>query len=79
MSYKKLTLSTYILFVFSLLISGCATSKYAASDKEYKRMAKEFSKVIKAMPPVNQHIDSLQTMGLQSIRFHGRYCKHEYA
>jgi len=59
MSYKKLTLSTYILFVFSLLISGCATSKYAASDKEYKRMAKEFSKVIKAMPPVNQRIDSL--------------------
>jgi N-acetylmuramoyl-L-alanine amidase len=57
--YKKLTFSVYILFAFAALFSACSTSKYAASDKEYKRMAKEFSKVIKAVPPVEQRIDSL--------------------
>lgn len=57
--YKKLTFSVYVLFASVVLFSACSTSKYAASDKEYKRMAKEFSKVIKAAPPVNQTIDSL--------------------
>ncbi len=59
MVYKKLTAAFYVLFSFTVLFSACTTSKYAASDKEYKRMAKEFSKVIKAAPPVNQRIDSL--------------------
>lgn len=57
--YKKLTSSLYILFAFAMLFGSCSTSKYAASDKEYKRMAKDFSKTIKAMPPVGQTIDSL--------------------
>lgn len=42
-----------------LLLTNCSSSKYAATDKVYKNMAKDFSKVIKAAPPVNQQIDSL--------------------
>ncbi len=59
MLYKKLTSPVCFLFALSLLFSGCSTSKYAATDKEYKRMAKDFSKTIKATPPIGQGIDSL--------------------
>ncbi|MCJ0741789.1 N-acetylmuramoyl-L-alanine amidase [Pedobacter montanisoli] len=44
-----------------LFIGSCSTSKYAATDKVYKQNAKNFSKIIKATPPENQHIDSLNT------------------
>jgi len=47
------------LLAAAIIISSCSSSKYAASDKEYKRMAKEFSKTIKSMPPADQRIDSL--------------------
>lgn len=47
------------LLAAAILISSCSSSKYAVSDKEYKRMAKEFSKTIKSMPPADQQIDSL--------------------
>lgn len=43
----------------SLQFIACKPYKYAKTDKEYKRMAKEFSKNIAAMPPVGQTIDSL--------------------
>lgn len=59
MSLKKSTRSLVCLMAAGLFIASCSTSKYAVSDKEYKRMAKEFSKTIKAMPPAGQHIDSL--------------------
>jgi N-acetylmuramoyl-L-alanine amidase len=59
MTYKNLTKSLYFLFAISLSISSCTTSKYGATDKEYKRMAKDFSKIIKATPPTGQYIDSL--------------------
>ncbi|MGF1924395.1 MAG: N-acetylmuramoyl-L-alanine amidase, partial [Bacteroidia bacterium] len=57
--YKNLTATLYVLFTLTAIFSSCSTSKYAASDKEYKRMAKEFSKVIRASPPLGQGIDSL--------------------
>ena len=57
--YKKLTPIVYVLFAFATFFSSCSTSKYAETDKEYKRMAKGFAKTIKAMPPVDQRIDSL--------------------
>ncbi|WP_245768080.1 N-acetylmuramoyl-L-alanine amidase [Pedobacter insulae] len=59
MLYKNLTKSLYFLFAISLLLNSCSSSKYAATDKEYKRMAKDFSKIIKATPPTGQYIDSL--------------------
>lgn len=43
----------------TLFMASCSTSKYAATDKVYKQNAKNFSKIIKATPPENQHIDSL--------------------
>lgn len=49
------------LVFFLLLLSGCSTSKYAATDKIYKTQAKEFGKTISAFPPSNQPIDSLRT------------------
>jgi len=42
-----------------MLLTNCSTNKYAATDKIYKNMAKDFSKVIKATPPEGQTIDSL--------------------
>ena len=42
-----------------LLLSNCSTNKYAATDKVYKNMAKDFAKTIQATPPVGQTIDSL--------------------
>jgi N-acetylmuramoyl-L-alanine amidase len=48
-----------LLFASVALFSNCSTSKYAATDKVYKTMAKDFANTIKATPPVNQTIDSL--------------------
>ncbi|RZK37889.1 MAG: N-acetylmuramoyl-L-alanine amidase [Pedobacter sp.] len=56
---KKITQFVYSLIALSIIFSSCKTSKYAATDKEYKRMAKEFSNVIKSTPPAGQLIDSL--------------------
>jgi len=46
------------LFVF-FLTTGCHTSKYAKTDKVYKKLAKDFGKIIKATPPENQLVDYL--------------------
>ncbi|RZK49007.1 MAG: N-acetylmuramoyl-L-alanine amidase [Pedobacter sp.] len=57
------TKSTIIKAGLAILIASsfiaCKPYKYAESDKEYKRLAKGFSKTIAAMPPLNQQIDSL--------------------
>ncbi len=48
----------FLLLTFTFLIA-CSTSKYHATNKIYKENAKAFSKIISAMPPENQTIDSL--------------------
>lgn len=53
----NIKLATFLACV--LLLTNCKTSKYAATDKVNKDMAKGFSKIIKTVPPVNQTIDSL--------------------
>jgi len=59
MLVNKITLKSAVLLSFVLLLTNCSTSKYAATDKVYKNMAKGFSKIIKATPPEGQTIDSL--------------------
>ncbi|MES2417738.1 MAG: N-acetylmuramoyl-L-alanine amidase [Bacteroidota bacterium] len=59
MLLKKISYPACLLFTFAILFNSCSSSKYATTDKEYKKMAKDFSKVIKSVPPVNQAIDSL--------------------
>ncbi len=50
----------YIKYCLLVLILGaCSTSKYAKTDKVYKKLARNYSKVIKATPPLNQPIDTL--------------------
>lgn len=53
----NIKLATFLACV--LLLTNCKTSKYAATDKVNKDMAKGFAKIIKTVPPVNQTIDSL--------------------
>lgn len=53
----NIKLATFLACV--LLLTNCKTSKYAATDKVNKDMAKGFSKIIKTVPPINQTIDSL--------------------
>ena len=59
MLVNKITLKSAVLLSCVLLLTNCSTSKYAATDKVYKNMAKGFSKIIKATPPKGQTIDSL--------------------
>ncbi len=59
MSVKGTMLKGALLFASGLFLTNCSTNKYAATDKVYKKMAKDFSKTIKAMPPDGQRIDSL--------------------
>ncbi len=48
------------LFLAALLIvGGCKTSKYAATDKVYRKLAKDFAHTIAATPPQGQSVDSL--------------------
>ncbi len=59
---KKISLLRFSLIALaSLQILACKPYKYAASDKEYKRMAKDFAKNIVSMPPKDQNIDSLDS------------------
>lgn len=44
------------LVVSAVLIASCSAGKYAASEKVYKKQAKDFAKIIKATPPLNQEI-----------------------
>lgn len=59
MSVNKLMLKGALLLASGLFLTNCSTNKYAATDKVYKKMAKDFSKTIKATPPQGQTIDSL--------------------
>lgn len=49
------------LLLLTLLAAGCNTSRYAKTDKVYKKLVKDYAKVIKASPPENQPIDTLGT------------------
>jgi len=48
-----------LLLAAALFLGSCSSYQYAASDKEYKRMAKEYAKTLRATPPQGQFIDSL--------------------
>lgn len=48
-----------LLGLITIGFSACSSSKYAATNKIHKNQVKAFSETIKAMPPVNQKIDSL--------------------
>lgn len=56
---KRIIQRGITLISLGVFLTGCSTNKYAATDKIYKTMAKDFSKVIKATPPEGQKIDSL--------------------
>lgn len=59
MSIKKLVQNISLLAAVAIVFTNCSTNKYAATDKVYKKMAKDFAKTIKATPPINQQVDSL--------------------
>jgi N-acetylmuramoyl-L-alanine amidase len=59
MLLKKTISNSAILLGCAMFLTNCSTNKYAATDKVYKNMAKDFSKTIKATPPEGQTIDSL--------------------
>jgi N-acetylmuramoyl-L-alanine amidase len=44
------------LVISGVLIASCSAGKYAASEKVYKKQAKDFAKIIKTTPPLNQEI-----------------------
>ena len=45
--------------ILALLLASCSVNKYAATNKIYKKQAKEYAKTMSAMPPLGQQIDSL--------------------
>lgn len=55
--YKFKGTALFLSFLFFL--ASCSSSKYAATDKVYKNQAKGFADIIKATPPVNQSIETL--------------------
>ena len=59
MLVKNFPLKAFLLGMATLALSSCSTSKYAATNKVYKQQVKTFASTIKAMPPENQKIDSL--------------------
>jgi N-acetylmuramoyl-L-alanine amidase len=59
MKLSKPIFSSLLLLSSMFLLSNCSTSKYAATDKVYKTLAKDFSNTIKSFPPTAQTIDSL--------------------
>ena len=56
---KKIIHKGVTLLTIGIFLTSCTTNKYAATDKVYKTLAKDFSKQIKAMPPIGQTVDSL--------------------
>ncbi|RZL37436.1 MAG: N-acetylmuramoyl-L-alanine amidase [Pedobacter sp.] len=56
---KKLFVKSIYLFALCFVFVGCKTSKYAATDKVYKKLADGFANTIKAFPPQGQQVDSL--------------------
>ncbi|RZM27220.1 MAG: N-acetylmuramoyl-L-alanine amidase [Pedobacter sp.] len=59
MSIISTSNNSRLLIVPMLLLFGCAGSRYSATNKVYKNQAKGFAETIKAMPPINQQIDSI--------------------
>jgi N-acetylmuramoyl-L-alanine amidase len=57
-----LSFLTRSFLIVSILIFawGCKTSQYAKTDSVYRNLAKGYAEIIKAAPPENQGIDSLQ-------------------
>ena len=62
MKCQNKTKGKELLVVLAILMASCSTNKYAASEKVYKKQAKEFANTIKTTPPLNQEIT---TVGLK--------------
>jgi N-acetylmuramoyl-L-alanine amidase len=62
MKCQNKTKGKELLIVLAILMASCSTNKYAASEKVYKKQAKEFANTIKTTPPLNQEIT---TVGLK--------------
>lgn len=56
MKYQNKTKGAGLLIILAMLMTSCSTNKYAASEKVYKKQAKDFAKTIKSTPPLNQEI-----------------------
>ncbi|WP_410478484.1 N-acetylmuramoyl-L-alanine amidase [Pedobacter frigoris] len=68
---NKIHINSFFAFML-LCMASCSTGKYAATNKIYKSQAKEYSEIIKSMPPVNQAITTLppdQQMWVGSMNF----------
>jgi N-acetylmuramoyl-L-alanine amidase len=59
MKIKNRTRKAFVFIACSVFMLSCSTNKYAKTDKVYKKLAKNFSKAIRATPPTDQKIDSL--------------------
>ena len=59
MSYQNRLKNGYVYLVCLLLLASCSTNKYAATNKVYKKQAREYANTIAAIPPINQSVDSL--------------------
>ncbi|RZL06079.1 MAG: N-acetylmuramoyl-L-alanine amidase [Pedobacter sp.] len=51
--------SVTVFAIALIVMAGCSANKYAATNRVYKQQAKAFSKIIRAVPPAGQAIDSL--------------------
>lgn len=56
---KKVFVKSVALIAIAIVLTNCGTNKYAATNKVYKNLAKDYAKIIKATPPAGQKIDSL--------------------
>ena len=59
MSYQNKLKNGYVYLTCLLLLASCSTNKYAATNKLYKKQAREYANTIAAIPPINQSVDSL--------------------
>ncbi|TKC05002.1 N-acetylmuramoyl-L-alanine amidase [Pedobacter frigoris] len=69
--HNKFHTNSFFAFLLLFIVS-CSTGKYAATNKIYKTQAKEYSEILKSMPPVNQTITTLppdQQMWIGSVNF----------
>lgn len=48
-----------LYLLVAILLSACSSNKYAATNKIYKKQAKDFTAIISATPPLNQGVESL--------------------
>ncbi|MES2455055.1 MAG: N-acetylmuramoyl-L-alanine amidase [Bacteroidota bacterium] len=59
MKYSNWTKGTALVILLPFFVASCSTGKYAATNKVYKKQAKEFANTLKASPPLNQEITTL--------------------